>query len=123
MVKENAKLIHGLDYNGQTYYNYTLTPITLAQELAALDEIEAVVADAISERHAEVLQNLAYVAKMIEIKGIDAGAVNINYLFNYLSSADYNGILDAIKALNAKFSAAGHQHTAEVAATKEIAIS
>ncbi|SCC12518.1 MULTISPECIES: hypothetical protein [Snodgrassella] len=107
MLTENAKLICGLDYNGQTYYDYSLRPITLVQEMALMDELDASTDKPTGERQAEILETLAYVTKMITIKGIDPADVTVDFLLNNLFSIDYNGIVETVKRLNAKFSAAG----------------
>jgi hypothetical protein len=107
MLTENAKLTCGLDYNGQTYYDYSLSPITLAQEMALIDELDASTNKPTGARQAEILETLAYVAKMITIKGIDPADITVDFLLNNLASLDYNGIVDTVKRLNAKFGAAG----------------
>lgn len=106
MITLKSKLTHGLQIGEQTHYEYMLRPITLAQELSVLDEIDAQEL-ASSERHAEVLQNLAYIAQMIEFKGVARESVTAECLLQNLTSADYNQILDAIKDLNTKPFAAG----------------
>lgn len=106
MITLKSKLTHGLQIGEQTHYEYILRPITLAQELSVLDEIDAQEL-ASSERHAEVLQNLAYISKMIEFNGVARESVTAEFLLQNLTSSDYNQILDAIKDLNTKPCAAG----------------
>lgn len=119
MITENAKLTYGLTYNGQTYYDYSLKPITLLQELAALDEIDAYATQTMTARHELVIHNLAYIAQMINIVGIDPQVITVEFLMNNLIAADYQNILDSNSLLQTKFSAAGQAEMAATAAQSQ----
>lgn len=119
MITENAKLTYGLTYNGQTYYDYSLKPITLLQELAALDQIDAYATQTMTARHEQVIHSLAYIAQMINIVGIDPQVITVEFLMNNLIAADYQNILDSNSLLQTKFSAAGQAEMAATAAQSQ----
>lgn len=107
MLTEHAKLTCGVDYNGKTYYDYSLCPITLAQEMDLIDELDASNKKPTNERQADILETLHYVAKMMTIDGIKKEVITVDFLLNNLTSMDYNSVVEAVKRLNTKFSAAG----------------
>ncbi|KES10437.1 MULTISPECIES: hypothetical protein [Snodgrassella] len=113
MLKETGKLVYGLEYNGQMYFDYTVKPLTLADELQALEVIEetSLIKDASNAKKA-ILTTLAYWAQQLEVSGITAENLSVEFLLHNLASEDYQSILTSMETLRSKSIAAGQSDPA-----------
>ncbi|WP_239349820.1 hypothetical protein [Snodgrassella communis] len=113
MLKETGKLVYGLAYNGQMYFDYTVKPLTLADELKALEVLEETgLIEDVSGAKKAILTTLAYWAQQLEVSGIDAENLSVEFLLHNLASEDYQSILTSMEALRSKSIAAGQSDPA-----------
>lgn len=110
-MKHRFKLKFGLTYQGETYFQAALKPLSIGAELAALAEEEDLpelpdnAGNAQVARH-NVQKNLIYWSKQLEVDGIPADALTVDYLLNHLSGEDYAQLFDEQEQLRAKSTAA-----------------
>lgn len=108
MLKETGKLVYGLEYNQQMYFDYTVKPLTLADELKALELLEdtGLITD-VPDAERAIITTLAYWAQQLQVPGIEPENLSVEFLFNNLASEDYQSILTSMESLRSKSIAAG----------------
>lgn len=113
MLKETGKLVYGLEYNQQMYFNYTVKPLTLADELKALELLEdtGLITD-VPDAEKAIITTLAYWAQQLQVPGIEPENLSVEFLFNNLASEDYQSILTSMESLRSKSIAAGRSDPA-----------
>lgn len=113
MLKETGKLVYGLEYNQQMYFDYTVKPLTLADELKALELLEdtGLITD-VPDAEKAIITTLAYWAQQLHVPGIEPENLNVEFLFNNLASEDYQSILTSMESLRSKSIAAGRSDPA-----------
>ena len=126
MLKHAFTLQYGLDWGGATRFKAALKPLTIGAELDALAEIEALgdLPDPAAESQKtrrQVQETLIYWARQLEVDGIPAADLTVDYLLANLSGADYAQILDEQDALRAKSPAASATETDGAAPTHNAA--
>lgn len=111
-MRETGQFIFGLEYQGKTYYDYSVRPLSIGGELAAIDELDQLgqSGDATDAR-STITTTLAYWVRQLTVPGIPTEAMSIRFLLDNLASEDYQAILDSIDALRVKSPAAGHKNT------------
>ncbi|MGL4386610.1 hypothetical protein [Snodgrassella alvi] len=113
MLKETGKLVYGLEYNQQMYFDYTVKPLTLADELKALELLEdtGLITD-VPDAEKAIITTLAYWAQQLHVPGIEPENLSVEFLFNNLASEDYQSILTSMESLRSKSIAAGRSDPA-----------
>lgn len=113
MLKETGKLVYGLEYNQQMYFDYTVKPLTLADELKALELLEdtSLITD-VPDAEKAIITTLAYWAQQLQVPGIEPENLSVEFLFNNLASEDYQSILTSMESLRSKSIAAGRSDPA-----------
>lgn len=113
MLKETGKLVYGLEYNQQMYFDYTVKPLTLADELKALELLEdtCLITD-VPDAEKAIITTLAYWAQQLQVPGIEPENLSVEFLFNNLASEDYQSILTSMESLRSKSIAAGRSDPA-----------
>ncbi|MCX8746140.1 hypothetical protein ABV523_14790 [Snodgrassella alvi] len=113
MLKETGKLVYGLEYNQQMYFDYTVKPLTLADELKALELLEdtGLITD-VPDAEKAIITTLAYWAQQLQVPGIEPENLSVEFLFNNLASEDYQSILTSMESLRSKSIAAGRSDPA-----------
>ncbi|WP_370387245.1 hypothetical protein [Snodgrassella alvi] len=113
MLKETGKLVYGLEYNQQMYFDYTVKPLTLADELKALELLEdtGLITD-VPDAEKAIITTLAYWAQQLQVPGIEPENLSAEFLFNNLASEDYQSILTSMESLRSKSIAAGRSDPA-----------
>lgn len=113
MLKETGKLVYGLEYNQQMYFDYTVKPLTLADELKALELLEdtGLITD-VPDAERAIITTLAYWAQQLQVPGIEPENLSVEFLFNNLASEDYQSILTSMESLRSKSIAAGRSDPA-----------
>ncbi|WP_066568040.1 hypothetical protein [Snodgrassella sp. CFCC 13594] len=114
MMRVTGQFTFGLEYQGKIYCDYSVRPLTIGGELAAMDALEQVAEPAgSSEVRQTIVETLAYWTQQLTVPGIPAEALSISFLMDNLASEDYQAILDSIECLRVKSPAAGHVNTSE----------
>lgn len=113
MLKETGKLVYGLEYNQQMYFDYIVKPLTLADELKALELLEdtGLITD-VPDAEKAIITTLAYWAQQLQVPGIEPENLSVEFLFNNLASEDYQSILTSMESLRSKSIAAGRSDPA-----------
>lgn len=113
MLKETGKLVYGLEYNQQMYFDYTVKPLTLADELKALELLEDTgLITSVPDAEKAIITTLAYWAQQLQVPGIEPENLSVEFLFNNLASEDYQSILTSMESLRSKSIAAGRSDPA-----------
>lgn len=118
-MKQQFTLSYGLPHDGQQHFQATLKPLSIGAELAAMAEEEDLPdlpenPSAAQQARRNVQKNLIYWVQQLEVDGIPAEVLTVDYLLEHLSSEDYVRIFDEQEHLRAKSTAATvhHAHTA-----------
>lgn len=121
MIKHEFTLKFGLPYKGKTYFQAALKPLSIGAELAAMaqeEDLPALPENATNAQiaHRNVQKNLIYWGKQLEVNGIPADMLTVEYLLDNLSGEDYAQLFDEQEQLRAKSTAATVNH--EIVAAK-----
>ncbi|MDK4605632.1 hypothetical protein QG044_10850, partial [Kingella kingae] len=114
-MKQEFKLKFGLQYNGTTHFQAALKPLSIGAELAAMadeEDLPELPENASNAQHAQrnVQKNLIYWAKQLEVDGIPADVLTVDYLLAHLSGEDYAQLFDEQEQLRTKSTAATANH-------------
>ncbi|EIC13940.1 hypothetical protein QG041_00835 [Kingella kingae] len=120
-MKQEFKLKFGLQYNGAIHFQAALKPLSIGAELAAMadeEDLPALPENATNAQiaHRNVQKNLIYWVKQLEVDGIPADVLTVDYLLDHLSGEDYAQLFDEQEQLRAKSTAATVNH--EIVAAK-----
>lgn len=110
-MKQEFKLKFGLQYNGTTHFQAALKPLSIGAELAAMADEEGLPELPENASNAQVAQynvrkNLIYFEKQLEVVGIPADVLTVDYLLENLSGEDYTQLFEVQEQLRAKSTAA-----------------
>lgn len=110
-MKHEFQLKFGLDYQGKTYFQAALKPLSIGAELAAManeEDLPELPENASTAQIAQhnVRKNLIYFEKQLEVDGIDADVLTVDYLLENLSGEDYAQLFEIQEQLRAKSTAA-----------------
>ncbi|THA10501.1 hypothetical protein [Rodentibacter pneumotropicus] len=103
------RLLLGIPYLGNRYFDVEVRLLTLGGECAALDTVaELGLAEKETLNTAErMLVDLAYLCEQIEVKGIAKAKITPEFLLDNLATDDYTLINEAIVELRKKHIDAG----------------
>lgn len=110
-MKQEFKLKFGLAYQGKTYFQAAFKPLSIGAELAAManeEDLPELPENASNAQiaHRNVQKNLIYWAKQLEVDGIPADVLTVDYLLDNLSGEDYAQLFEIQEQLRAKSTAA-----------------
>lgn len=116
MITVTGKLVYGIECEGKTYYDFSVKPLTLAEELVAIGLLEADERYAeYSDTHRTITETLAYWTQQLAVTGLPQQKLTIELLMNGLNSEDYQVILNSLGTLREKSLAAGRASNSTVA--------
>ena len=123
-MKQEFKLKFGLQYNGTTYFQAALKPLSIGAELAAMADEEDLPELPENATNAQIAQrnvqkNLIYWAKQLEVDGIPADVLTVDYLLAHLSGEDYAQLFDEQEQLRTKSTAATANHAVAASSKPE----
>ncbi|MDF7676358.1 hypothetical protein PT286_06380 [Neisseriaceae bacterium ESL0693] len=108
MITVKGQLIYGIECDGRLYRDYVVKPLTLANELDAIEMLEA------DEQYADyaqtrrtIVDTLAFWTQQLSFDGLKKDKLTVEWLMNGLTSEDYQAILASLGELHEKSLAAG----------------
>lgn len=109
-----GRLLLGLAFNGKLYFDVKVRLMTLADECRALALIEEAGITLDSENHKDrMLVDLAYLSQQFELEGVPKKTLTPHYLFEHLSTDDYNLLMALVAELRKKRIACGDSPSTE----------